>query len=386
MAEEFDAAQRRDRKAVLRSQQVIQERIVEIYGKAAQELAASAARQKDGGLTERWQSDMAVSLSERMQQLRQELGTTIGVAAGEASQLPGNTAANWLARVLSNATGSKHGGDAFRSVLTRTSDEALAAVLQGRAYLDGKSLSSRIWSSTGRLEGGINEVISQGIAQKKSALQLARDLEAYVNPKALEPMEWNDVYPDIPFPLHVDYNAQRLARTSINHAYHIAMKEAAAANPFVEAIHWELSPEHYARQVKPHGADECDDYAEHNEGLGAGNWPVEAVPLPHAMCLCFQYAVVPESLEACTARLKGWLDGAADERLDHAFGAWKREMAGEAVDRGVRHDTAQRRAALIGQEAAKLGVDGMAVPEREKLFRELGNLSLTELERRAVVP
>ena len=41
------------------------------------------------------------------------------------------------------------------------------------------------------------------------------------------PVSWLTLYPDIPFDRQIDYNAQRLARTAINHAYWAANMAAA---------------------------------------------------------------------------------------------------------------------------------------------------------------
>lgn len=59
------------------------------------------------------------------------------------------------------------------------------------------------------------------------APDLARDLEAYENPKAKMPVSWLKIYPDIPFDRQIDYNAQRLASTAINLAYWAANVETA---------------------------------------------------------------------------------------------------------------------------------------------------------------
>jgi hypothetical protein len=387
MADEFTRSQDQARKELLQTIGDTDREIAGIYSRASKDMTALANSQRHGSLTERWQRDMAASLSERVQQLNGDVLTAVIGASGQAAQLPGGAHADWLGRVLQRATGSQNGGDAFRSVMTRTSDEALRAVVTGQAYLDGKRLSSRIWSHGGRLQGGIDEILRQGIAQKKSAYQLAKELEAYVNPGAREDMDWRKVYPDLPAWLSdrwtsVEKNSQRLARTSINHAYHIAMKEAAAANYFAKAIHWALSPNHYERQILPFGADVCDDYAAHDEGLGAGNWPIDKVPLPHAMCLCSQYAVSSKDLEGCARELKDWLDGGSNPGLDDAFGAWKSALQADgstATISPMDHTAADQRVrqmeAIIGQDWAQ----GLTIPDREAVMQVFENATDEEL-------
>lgn len=210
----------------------------------------------------------------------------------------------------------------FTGTFSRTPDAALRMLIDGRMYRDGKSLSRRIWNRTDQLQGSIEDILTQGIAQHRSALQIAQDLEAYVSPKAKMPVSWLTLYPDIPFDRQIDYNAQRLARTAINHAYWAANMAAAKANPFCKAMHWQLSPSHYERQVARFGEDICDAYASHDEGMGRGNFPIDDVPMPHAQCLCATWQVVPE-LSDVADRLGAWVDGGEDAELDAAFGEWK---------------------------------------------------------------
>lgn len=90
-------------------------------------------------------------------------------------------------------------------------------------------------------------------------------------------------------------------------------------NPFVTAMHWDLSNAHDERQVIPFGPDECDEYAEHDEGLGEGNWKPEEIPVPHPQCICVQLAVIPESLEDIGRQIGAWASGEPDERLDEWY-------------------------------------------------------------------
>lgn len=319
-AQEYLDRMAQTRSAHLKNIDTTGKRIQGIYAQAAKDLARRAGLAKDGSLTKRWQEDYQKALEQRVAQMRIELGNTVTGAMRKSARLPGETIEGWLddALAMCGAEGS------FSGVFSRTPDEALRSLLDGRMYRDGKSLSRRIWHLTDQLQGNIEEIVAQGIAQKRSALNIARDLEAYVNPKAKMPVSWLKLYPDIPFDRQIDYNAQRLARTAINHAYWAANVETALQNPFCTAIHWQLSPSHYERQVARFGEDVCDTYASHDEGLGRGNYPIKNVPMPHAQCLCVQVQVVPE-LDDVADRLSKWVDGGADSALDKAFGAWRLE-------------------------------------------------------------
>ena len=81
-------------------------------------------------------------------------------------------------------------------------------------------------------------------------------------------------------------------------------------NPYVEAMHWNLSSQHYERQVKHFGEDECDDYANQNDyELGTGNFPKNKVPIPHPQCLCYTTCVITKSLDDIGRELGQWIRG-----------------------------------------------------------------------------
>lgn len=317
-AQEYLDRMEKTRAAHLKNIDTTGKRIQGIYMQAARDMAQTVAEAKEGSLTRRWALDYEQALEKRIQQMRRELGLAITGGMRTSARLPGETIEGWLSDALKQCgvEGS------FTGVLSSTPDEALRGLLDGRMYRDGKSLSRRIWDKTAYLQGNIEDIVAQGIAQHRSALKIAKDLEAYVNPKAKMPVSWLKIYPDIPFDRQIDYNAQRLARTAINHAYWAANVETALRNPFCTAMHWALSASHYERQVARFGEDVCDTYASHEEGLGRGNYPIRNVPMPHAQCLCIQYQVVP-SLEETADRLSHWLDGGEDAGLEKAFGEWK---------------------------------------------------------------
>jgi len=359
---DFEARMAAARAAHLKNIDITGKKIQGIYTQAARELAKRAEATKAGTLTERWVTDYRKALEKRIEQMRGELGGTILSGMRKSAGLPGDAVEGWLndALAMVGADGS------FTGTFSRTPDAALRMLIDGRMYRDGKSLSRRIWNRTDQLQGSIEDILTQGIAQHRSALQIAQDLEAYVSPKAKMPVSWLTLYPDIPFDRQIDYNAQRLARTAINHAYWAANMVTAKANPFCKAMHWQLSPSHYERQVARFGEDICDAYANHDEGLGRGNFPIDDVPMPHAQCLCATWQVVPE-LSDVADRLGAWVDGSEDAELDAAFGEWKaqRPETIKALDAKIR-------------EAPERGKLRMGSVDRTTLERRFGKLKTDE--------
>src|SRR5690606_51094 len=97
-------------------------------------------------------------------------------------------------------------------------DNVVRDIITGNLYKDKKTLSQRIWRTGGEFEKDIQYTINQAILQKKSAIELAEDLEQFVKEPAKRDTDWGRCYPRLRN-RRVDYNAMRLARTSINHAY-----------------------------------------------------------------------------------------------------------------------------------------------------------------------
>lgn len=124
-----------------------------------------------------------------------------------------------------------------------------------------------------------------------------------------------------------------------DHAGWSATLMAARDNPFVDFLHWELTPAHVIYDV-------CDGYATHDEGMGPGNYSLDNAPLPHPWCTCLWYPDTHKTLDDIGRELKGWLGGESNPRLDAAFSEWDRELEGEG--NSARLVTAETVAALGG--------------------------------------
>lgn len=283
--------------------------IIKLYREAAADLATRAAASRKGPLTERWAAEYAESLKRRVAELEAGLYDVTLQGMKRSAELPSEAMGQWWETV---------GGQSFRDAFAATPDDVLAGLLDGSFYRDRKGLSERIWQVAQDFEKDVGYIVQRGIAEKKSPVELAADLEQYVNQPAKRDWDWGKVYPNLSGK-KVDYNAQRLARTSINHAYFLDNVKVCTENPFVTAMHWDLSNAHYERQVIPFGPDECDEYAAHDEGLGEGNWKPEEIPVPHPQCLCVQWAVIPQSLEDIGAQIGRWASGEPDAVLDEWY-------------------------------------------------------------------
>ncbi|MBC2579985.1 hypothetical protein [Clostridium sp. DJ247] len=283
-----------------------------IFIKASKELFIKSASAKNKSLTKRFLTDYIKQLRKITRSMSVEIGKQIEDAIIKSAKNASNIQLDFF-----NIIDSRYRlnlKQSFTNMFSKVPIEAISELINGDFYKDGRGLSERIWFTENKVNGDLDYIINTAIAEKKSVYELSKDLETYVNSNAKKDWEWKKVYPSVGNKI-VDYNAQRLARTSINHAYFLANVRSCEANPLIDVMHWELSASHYNRQVAKWGKDICDEYANHDEGYGKGNYLIKNLPVPHPQCLCSQYAVIPNSLEDIGTRLNEWVNGKPDKQL-----------------------------------------------------------------------
>ncbi len=116
--------------------------------------------------------------------------------------------------------------------------EIVQNLITGQIYDSGWSLSSRIWSDNEQTLKDIYQVMAKGLAENKPIYEIAKDLESYVRPGARLP--WNLRMADGKkiYKKQVDYNAQRLARTLVQHGYQQSFIATTQKNPFITEYIW----------------------------------------------------------------------------------------------------------------------------------------------------
>lgn len=150
---------------------------------------------------------------------------------------------------------------------------------------NGYRLSDRIWRTASNTRRRVDMFLEEGIAQGRSARDIAADLEQFLQPgRQLKRTT-------TPYGTDASYDAMRLARTEVSRAAASAAQASAAMNPFVSGLKWNLSPQHPC-------CDICDTYA------AGGPYPVDNPPtMPaHPHCLCFwTYELVDDPHEVVAA-------------------------------------------------------------------------------------
>lgn len=173
-------------------------------------------------------------------------------------------------------------------------------IVSGKIYEGKWTLSKAIWSDNQKKIDDIHYVIAKGMAENKSTFEIAKDLERYVNPQARKLWDWSKVYPGTS--KKIDYNAQRLARTMVSHAYEEAFVESTKDNPFIESYRWLAS-----------GGDRmCDLCAERDGKIFAK----DELPLDHPNGMCTFEIVMEKSYDQIASDLKNWVNGTGDSELN----------------------------------------------------------------------
>lgn len=188
-------------------------------------------------------------------------------------------------------------------------EQIIRNIINGNVYQEGWTLSGAIWGYNKQTQDALNKIISIGTAQGKSAYEIAKDIEQYVNPGARKPSRiissWRyengeRVQDKFRFG-KVDYNAQRLARTLISHAYQQSFQHVNKNDPFVTGYRWLTSNFH--GRVCPI----CTERAtSDNYGMGAGVFPKDELPLDHPNGMCTFEAVIPDSLTEIARKIGEW--------------------------------------------------------------------------------
>lgn len=190
--------------------------------------------------------------------------------------------------------------------------DIVKSVASGQLYEGKWSLSRALWKNHMKTQYNINAVVAQGIAENKSAYDIAKDLEKYLNPEARKDWDWSKVYPGAA--KRIDYNAQRLARTMVSHAYQQAFVRTTKNNPFVEDYVW----------MAAGGARTCQLCMDRD----GKHFPKDGLPLDHPNGMCTFKAYIPDSMTDIADRLADWVEGKADPSLDK----WVESMGGIASE------------------------------------------------------
>lgn len=182
---------------------------------------------------------------------------------------------------------------------TSIPDDIVRMLVTGQIYESGWSLSSRIWGSNERTLKNCYEIVAKGVAENRPIYDIAKELEKYVSPQTAK--SWNPIlkmkntktgeweYQRI-YRGKVDYNAQRLARTLVQHGYQQSFIAATEKNPFVLKYQWLAN-----------GSRVCPICEARNGQL----YNKDELPLDHPNGMCTMVPVIEDNI---VDRLADWFN------------------------------------------------------------------------------
>lgn len=289
-----------DKKLILAKKQ--EKQIKQIYNDMYKNLSKKLNKVNPDSLTKRYLEELQKELAKEIKIIHTKVEKVIKNNTKKSSELANNVQLDFFMQI--NEQYSLNMKDTFSSMFSKVPKAAMDEILHGTAYKDRKGLSERIWQYTKKFDKDIDYIVTEGIANKKTVYEIAKDLEIYVNPKASKPWEWSNVYPNASE--KVDYNAQRLARTAVNHAFQQAQKRSCEKNPYVTGIRWVSAGIH---------GRTCSVCSDRDGQL----FKVNEVPLDHPNGLCTTIPEIPMSFDEIGTELRNWIDGESNSKLDNWF-------------------------------------------------------------------
>lgn len=186
--------------------------------------------------------------------------------------------------------------------------DVVETIVSGQLYQSDWTLSKAIWGMNEKVHKDCQNIVAMGIAANKSVYDVAKALEQYVDPSAKKDYKWSKDYPGSN--KVVDYNASRLARTMMSHAYQESFERATEHDPFIQGYKWNTG--HNTRVCPYCMAMSTED----KFGLGQGIYPKDKVPLDHPNGQCFLTIVQNKSSEQVADDIANWYNGTGDAEMN----------------------------------------------------------------------
>ncbi|WP_443660473.1 hypothetical protein [Clostridium algidicarnis] len=294
------------RKEFLKLAQKQEKELLKIYEEAGRQVSYKLSKAKPGGITARYLSELDRSIDRYILELKANLSKSIKNGIEASSQIGSAVQLSYLDSIVP----TQDIKTTFNKMFTQLPNNITKQLISGNYYSDGKTLDKRLWDITRKNARDIDTLIKVNVASGVNAKELARELEAYINPL-------NRIAPktlEAGMSSKISYQSQRLARTSLTHANIETYIQGAKMNPFSKGLKWNLSPSHSERMQGK--KDICDEYASQNSyELGIGVYPTNQYPLAHCNCLCYP---TQENVDINKAEeeLIAWVNGEDNPKLD----------------------------------------------------------------------
>ena len=276
--------------------------IRDMYRQASEEIgrmAERAPRVPSDALRKEYLNKLQGQINRELQDIQSQLDGTVRSSMLDTVQ-----------EVVRDASNFANGfGLSIEGAYSHVPTDVVRAVMSGQLYEGNWTLSKALWLNTKETQQDVQNIVAKGILENKSAYDIAKDLEKYVNPDARKDWEWSKVYPGTR--KVVDYNAQRLARTMVSHAYQQAFVRTTIKNPFITKYEWRAADTERTCQL-------CLD----RDGQ---YFPKDDLPLDHPNGMCTFLAVIEDDFNTIADRLADWAHGGEDPALDE----WAKDLYGK---------------------------------------------------------
>lgn len=161
-----------------------------------------------------------------------------------------------------------------------TNRNVVNQIISGQLYMDGKSLDRRLWNIVNRSGERLDAAIASCIAQGQNAAEMSKTISEFAKKghkvwdrgKIREKL--GSSYASKYGNSGLDYEALRLARTTINHQAQISMLRSSNVNPYMTHVRWRSS----------HTAGRTCDLCISRDGT---IFEVGKCPLDHPNGMCF---------------------------------------------------------------------------------------------------
>lgn len=191
--------------------------------------------------------------------------------------------------------------------------DVVESILSGKLYKGKWNYSDAIWTDTKKMSKELDFIVAKSVAMNMNTYDIAKQLEKYVDPSAAKSWDWGKVYPGCR--KKIDYNAQRLARTLVSHAFAESFVRTTINNPFFDSYKWLAS-----------GTDRmCPICSDRNGKI----FKKDELPLDHPNGMCTFVVVMSKSMDEVAEDLKDWVYNTGDATLNSKIDSYMSDVKGQ---------------------------------------------------------
>lgn len=291
-----------------------QYKLYQVYKSAGRNLATGYSKAKSGTATKALYASYTQKIAEETEQIIKEYAIKFGDLPIQVESLIMNEAFRRAGLDTSLA------GDTFKNLVGKLGMESAKNVIGGGIYQDGAGLSARVWQASAMASNRIQAVVAAGLAQDMGAAKLSKLLQDYVNPTARKTWS-NDKIKELlgdgyaAWNKNLEYNALRLARTTLAHTATMSMRQAQKVNPYATKIMW------HSVHAGGRTCATCEE-------MDGQIYDTDKCPFDHPNGMCYQTHEFDKSLNEMADELAAWCKGEPNEALDN----WWAQTGGETTE------------------------------------------------------